>query len=273
MTDVTPLRAAKAPCLPDREGREVVVVPVVLLRLQAERVEAHLLLQRAERNDAERLRLAAREKRRAVGPGRDADLDRDVANLVLATAVGTLLVHRDPLTDDRLLQLVEDELRRLTLCRVVLGLGIAGVALEHRGLDRFSRVLAGELVLDLRCVVERLAVRGANLFEQARIGLGHDHFELRLAALLGQLTLERAELLDLAVGDVERVEDLRLGDLARAGLDHQDRVLGAGDDQIEVARPEQVLLARVDDEVAVDLADPHRADRSRQRDVGDHQRR
>ena len=36
---------------------------------------------------------------------------------------------------------------------------------------------------------------------------------------------------------------------------------------------EQVLLARVDDEVAVDLADPHRADGRGERDVGDHQRR
>ena len=35
----------------------------------------------------------------------------------------------------------------------------------------------------------------------------------------------------------------------------------------------QVLLVRVDDEVAVDLADAHRADGRRQRDVGDHQRR
>ena len=35
---------------------------------------------------------------------------------------------------------------------------------------------------------------------------------------------------------------------------------------------EEVLLVGVDDEVAVDLADPHRADRRRERDVGDHQR-
>ena len=58
------------------------------------------------------------------------------------------------------------------------------------------------------------------------------------------------------------------------GLDHQDRVLGAGDDQVELElASEQVRLGRVDDEVAVDLADPHRADRRRERDVGDHQRR
>src|SRR4029077_2731069 len=92
-----------------------------------------------------------------------------------------------------------------------------------------------------------------------------------------------AQLLDLGVGDVERVEDLRLGDLVGAGLDHQDRLLGAGDDQVEVGWAlgvggstagggGQVGLVRVDDEVPVDLADPHGADGRRQRNVGDHQR-
>ena len=89
--------------------------------------------------------------------------------------------------------------------------------------------------------------------------------------------LQGAELLDLAVRDVERVEDLGLGDLVGPRLDHQDRLLGAGDDQVEVrARVgigEQVLLFGVHHEVAVDLADAHGADGRREGDVGDHDRR
>ena len=54
------------PASPDRERREVVVVPVVLLGLEPEGVEAHLLLERAERGDARGLRLAAGEERGAV---------------------------------------------------------------------------------------------------------------------------------------------------------------------------------------------------------------
>ena len=73
------------------------------------------------------------------------------------------------------------------------------------------------------------------------------------------------------VGDVERVEDLGLGDLVGAGLDHQDGLVGAGDHEVEVGL-ERGPPRRVDDEVAVDLADAHRADRRRERDVGDHQR-
>ena len=96
------------------------------------------------------------------------------------------------------------------------------------------RVLALELVLDLGGVVERGAVRGANRLED--LGVDRDRLEdfLLLAGLLGELALERAELLDRRVGDVERVEDLGLGDLVGARLDHQDGLLGARDDQVEV---------------------------------------
>ena len=66
--------------------------------------------------------------------------------------------------------------------------------------------------------------------------------------------------------------DLGLGDLVRARLDHEDGLVGARDDEVEVGL-ELLLLRRVDDEVAVHLADPHGADRRRERDVGHHQRR
>ena len=98
-------------------------------------------------------------------------------------------------------------------------------------------------------------------------------FELRLARLCGEVALDLAELFDLAVGDIERVEDLGLRNLTGAGLDHQDRLVGAGHDQVELGVVGEVLLVGVDDEVAVDLADPHCADRSRQRHLRDHQRR
>ena len=91
---------------------------------------------------------------------------------------------------------------------------------------------------------------------------------LGLAGLLGQLALRGAQLADLRVRDVQRVEDLGLGHLVGARLDHQDGLLGARHDEVEVGL-EQLLLGRVDDEVALELADPHRADRRRERDVGD----
>src|SRR3954452_13645860 len=50
VAEVAALRPAEPARLPDREGREVVVVEVELLGLQAEGVEPHLLARGAERN-------------------------------------------------------------------------------------------------------------------------------------------------------------------------------------------------------------------------------
>jgi hypothetical protein len=124
----------------------------------------------------------------------------------------------------------------------------------------------------LRRLVERLAVGLLDLGVELLVDLRAVDLQLLLAGLLGELELGGAELLDRSVRDVERVEHLRLGDLVGARLDHQDRLVGARDHEVEVGG-ELLLLRRVDDEVALDLADPHGADRRRERDARDHQRR
>ena len=75
---------------------------------------------------------------------------------------------------------------------------------------------------------------------------------LRLAGLRAELELRVAELDDLAVGDLERLEELLLGHLLRAGLDHRQAVLRADDDQVELGRPRVSCERRVDDQLAVD---------------------
>ena len=74
------------------------------------------------------------------------------------------------------------------------------------------------------------------------------------------------------MGDVERVEHLGLGDAIGAALDHQDRLVGAGDDQVHLELRERLLVG-VDDEVAVELADAHGADVLGDRDRRDRERR
>ena len=273
MADVTALGTAHEPCLPDREWWEVVVVEIALGRLQTERVQAHLLARGAKRRDAECLRLPAREQRRAVRARRHRDLDRDRTDLFGAASVRALLLDRDALADERLLELVERPLRIRPGLGVGRGLGVARVLRDHLLLDRLCRLLALELVFDLGRRLERRALRSLDLLVELGFDLRHVDVDLRLAGLLGQLALECAQLLDLVVSDIERVEDLRLGDLVRTRLDHQDRLVGAGDDQVEIGGLEQRLLVGVDDEVPVDLPDPHRADRRRERNMGDHQRR
>ena len=61
------------------------------------------------------------------------------------------------------------------------------------------------------------------------------------------------------------------GKLLGLGLDHQHRVLGAGDDEVEVGVL-HLFERRVDDEFALDPADAGAADRAHERHAGEAQR-
>ncbi len=110
-----------------------------------------------------------------------------------------------------------------------------------------------------------LGERGVEPADVARLELGGDRrvVPLRLADLLAQLELQRAEAADLAVRELERLDqDVLLDDL-RARLDHRDRVGGAAHDQVE-RRLGHVGHRRVDDELVAEPADAHGADRAQE---------
>ncbi len=119
VADVAPLGRAHATRLPDRVGREVVVVHVAAVTLEREVVDALALLRRAERQQRHDLRLAAGEEARAVGARHDRHLDLDRADLRRSPAVGATLVDRDLLADealvDRLARLLDVALRERVL--------------------------------------------------------------------------------------------------------------------------------------------------------------
>ena len=110
---------AHAARLPDRVGREVVVVHVAAVTLEREVVDALPLLRRAERQQRHDLRLAAGEEARAVGARHDRHLDLDRADLRRSPAVRPTLVDRDLLADealvDRLARLLDVALRQRVL--------------------------------------------------------------------------------------------------------------------------------------------------------------
>ena len=64
----------------------------------------------------------------------------------------------------------------------------------------------------------------------------------------------------------DRLDDVRLGDFVGAGLDHHDRVLGAGDDQVEVSRLD-LLVGGERLELALDARDAHGGDGASERDL------
>ena len=95
---------------------------------------------------------------------------------------------------------------------------------------------------------------------------------LGLAGLTPEVFLRVADLHDLGVRELEGLEDLVLGDLLGAGLDHRQRVSRADDDQVERALLLDDLQRGVEDELAVDAADADGADRAQEGQRRHHQR-
>ncbi len=211
---------------------------------------------------------------------------------------------------DRVDDAVEEErpLRRLELLRVLLGLGqrlevvlelLPNGLLDGRQADLVEQHVQRQLVLELaedvflrRAHVERWALLIEDLlddraaFTQAlvqdlladpvRDALLQVGRELRveplgLADLLAEILLRLADLDDLGVRELERLEKLVLGDLLRASLDHRQAVLRADDDQVEGALL-HLLERRVDGPLVALPADPDCSHRADERQRRDHQR-
>ncbi len=113
---------------------------------------------------------------------------------------------------------------------------------------------------------DRVAVRRLDL----RGEIGVEPF--RLAGLGAELLLRLAELANLGVRNLERLEEKRLGHLVGAGLDHRQAVLRADDDEVERGLLPVLRQRRVDDELAVDEPDPHGPDRAEERKRRQHER-
>ena len=238
VTDVAPLRASHEARLPDREGREVVVVHVAAVLLEGEVVDPLPLLHRPERQQRHDLRLAAREERGAVGARADLHLGRDVTDLLLGASVRTALVDRDLLADEVLVDRLGRALDELLRLRVL----DRGLALGRRGADRERQL---DLLED--AVVEEVALRRAELLrvllgvrELAEVGeelLAKRPFDGREARLLEDRCEARAdlrplrhvvlgrrhrhgrgELLDERVDDGARLADPVLGDRGANGV-------------------------------------------------------
>ena len=104
------------------------------------------------------------------------------------------------------------------------------------------------------------------------LGVQLDVDPLRLADLARELVDRVADADDLAVGERERLEHRLLGHLVAARLDHRQRVARPDDDEVEGGLL-HLLERRVDDQLALDAADPHGADRAEERQRRDRERR
>ena len=233
-----------------------------------QRVDDLLVAGRPERRDREHLRLPAGEETGAVRPRQHADLDRDRpdARRVAAVRPQLLLGHRAPelLLEDRFERrgdlLRKDEAALLDELRDRLGLELVEAALALR-LVRITQLGADALFEERD---DRAELR--------RVELERSDRERGLADGAPELLLCVAELFDAFLRERERLDEEVLGHLTGTGLDHHDRVAGAGDDEVEIAFV-HLLDRRVQRELAADGADADTPDRPFEGCVRDGQRR
>ncbi len=198
--------------------------------------------------------------------GKYAEVDGDRTDLGEGTAVDADVLVEHEIAEDLDLHLADgggDGGQLLAVFRRNDG--------QDLGACRFHGGAARVLALGEHGSLEGRTVLGHELVHQILGELRHeDDFELRLPGLGAQFELEGAEAFDLSVSGVKGVEDDRLVDLAGSGFDHHDRVGRAGDDQIEVGKV-ALGVRGVDDDLTINRADAHGADRVWEGDFGDDQ--
>ncbi len=263
VADLAAPGAGEAAGLAHRERREVVVEHEALVELAAHVLDLLFVVRGAERAGDERLRLAAREDDRAVHTRQDAGLRPDRTDLIELAAVEPMALVEDLVAQHLLLHLVED----------VLGLGVLFLVerVEQVVEDGIDPAVAFELVENPHRVAERSERLVVNrLVERLVYFLGRDR-QLLLADRRLQLVDRGDELLDGRVRRFERADHFLLGDFPGAGLDHQDAVGAAGDDEIQRALL-ALAIGRIDDDAAVHDADADAGDRLLERDLRQRER-
>ena len=232
-------------------------------------VDVLLVLAGAERGDDHRLRLAAGKQGRAVRARQEAGFRDDRAYRLHVAAVDADAGVEDVPAHHLGLQVVEDLADGLLGELRLLALG------EHRGIDlglhRVDCLVAVLLDGDLVGLAQlALGDGGDRRLDRGMVGQ-HEVARL-LGGLLGEPDDCVQHRLEAAMAEHHRLEHNGLGQLLGLGLDHQDRVGGAGDDEIE-GRLLHFVDRRVELQLAADLADPGGADRAHERDAGEGQRR
>ena len=242
------------------EGREVIVQHEGLGHVAGERIHALVVRGAAERGHAQGLRFTAREQRGAVGAGQDAGLDFNGAHGLGVAAVDAGAFVKDALAHDLLFDVADDVADG--------GEGLFVFAIGRIGLEGFddlflhelAGVLAGHLFGHAHGGFE--AGSGGKLFdagEQGRVVFLRGEGHLRLARELAQLDLRFDEGLDFLAAPFEGVDDHVFGNEGGFAFNHDQRVGGSGEHDVQVAFG-HFLDGGVQDELAVDAADASAGD-------------
>ena len=201
----------------------------------------------------------ARKQRRA---------DRDRAHGARIAPVDARLAVEDLAANDLRFHLLQDAAHHVGVGRVVLDLH---ARLEHLLLDLVELAGAQRLRLHAVGVVQVGLGERADLLDERLVARRRLPFPVVLAGFVGELVDRLDRDLHLLVAEHDGAQHHVLGKLVGFRFDHQHRLLGAGDDEVQL-RGLELGLGRVQDVLAVDVAHARGADRAVERDARERHR-
>ena len=268
MADLAPSRRAGASGFADRIMREVVVQQERLFIRPLQRVDELLILGGAERGHHQRLGLAAGEQRRAVGARQHADFRHDRTHGLQVAAVDALAGVEDVPAHDLGFQFLEHAGNR----ELVVGrLGAFRKEVRHHLLFYGGDGVLAVLLLHDRIGGAQILLGERENFLFQRLVVGRDQIARFLGGLLGELDDRLDHRLEVPVSEHHRAQHDLLGQLLGFQFDHHHGVVGAGDDEVELAF-RHLIDRRIEHVLVVDEADAGAADRAHEGRAGDRQR-
>ena len=222
---------------------------ITLFLLLEDGVELLCIAQRAEGAEGQDLGLTAGEHAGTVNARQNVNLSSQRTDFHHAAAVDALAVCQ-PAADDLLLELIY----ALSEVCVVLFLVLVGQGRLECVNDLANACVADGLVVGIHSGLELVVALCLELVEQVVVDVVMLILELRLADLVLDGLDERADLLQLLMSLHEGVKHLVLRNFLRAGLDHDDLVLGRAQGNVHLGNL-ALLGGRVDDGLAVDDTD------------------
>ncbi len=220
-----------------------------------------LILSGAQRGDTERLGLPTGEQRGPVGARQDADLGDDRADGAGVAAVDTDAGVQDGVADDVGFQVVEQTLR-------LVGVQALGGQRGGGGLLGSPNLLVPSL-LDLLLIGFGDAGAAQRVDSSGQSKLFRGLFRQRpgfLGGVFGQLDDRVDHRLEGRMPEGHGTQHDLLGELLSLRFDHQHAFGGAGENQLKLTGL-HLVLRRVQDVLAVLIADAGGGDRPEERDA------
>src|SRR5208283_3508497 len=267
MADFAASSATHKPNLSNRERGEVIVQHEALLGFAFKALETLHVVAGAERGRNQRLGLTTSEDRAAVRARENTGFDPNFADLVERAAVRTVLVIDYLVAENALTQDLV----------ILLDLRLACIVVFRHGGQQFLFEYPNQFVaFGFRMLrgIKSVGQPAANLrfqaFEVSFIKFRRRHLALRFADFGAQFTDGGTDLLDLGVGEFNGVHHRLFFHFFRARLDHDNRIGGAHDHDVEQAVA-HFGVSGVDEEAAFHQTDAHGAKRAEKRDIGEGQ--